>query len=419
MANRFVENSESERSEQIMAEFSARERLCLWLAKDQFREILRERIGELLVDLERLPLETVHGERRATHHFYRYLADVGGEQFWVTKDRAMPISYDPPQVSPNLCNLRLVVDESDGLIAAGCSVPNSRTKALEAVLPTIRHRIAKEGLSGEVEMAITIHSLLSTSILQPAEQKMVLEEIEAFQELVAMGPIEVDGVTVKVVPIVINTQSNVLAKFRNGPLRSLAGYSLSDQVSFQGLVELIDRALRASLEGSPMTAKFIIDRLREPATSLEEQRDRLARLEGDLRALGSDKEEIDMMIAMVSGRSLTGERIDPVAEGLYLHKLSQLAGGSYLVHCKSGLDRTGGMLAAIGARYLAPNNDEEFRKAVLDSVNRTGKPTTWMSTGVSGIKFGSGLLQNPLLEGYLPFGVATSFITGASQLRGF
>lgn len=126
-----------------------------------------------------------------------------------------------------------------------------------------------------------------------------------------------------------------------------------------------------------------------------------------------------MMIALASGRALTGERIDPVAEGLALHRLTQLAGGSYLTHCKSGLDRTGGMLAAIGARYLAPDDDEQFREAVLGSVERTGKPTTWMSTGVSGIKFGSGLLQNPLLEGYLPFGVATSSITGASQLRGF
>lgn len=419
MAKRFVENKESERSERIMAEFSARERLCLWLAKDQFREILRERIGELLVDLERLPLETAHGERRATHHFYRYLADVGGEQFWVTKDRAMPISYDPPQVSPNLCNLRLVVDESNGLIAAGCSVPNTRAKALEAVLPTIRHRIAEEELSGEVEMAITIHSLLSTSPLQPAEQKMFQEEMEAFEALVAMGPIEVDGVTVKVVPIIINTQSNVLANFRNGPLRGLAGYSMSDEASFEGLVELIDQALRVALKESPMTADYIIDRLRQTAPSLEEKRALLAQLESDLRALRSDKEEIAMMIALVSGRALTGERIDPVAEGLYLQRLSQLAGGSYLVHCKSGLDRTGGMLAAIGARYLAPEDDQQFRAAVLDSVNRTGKPTTWMSTGVSGIKFGSGLLQNPLLEGYLPFGVTASSITGASQLRGF
>lgn len=254
-------------------------------------------------------------------------------------------------------------------------------------------------------MAITIHSLLSTSPLQPKESQLFEEEVAAFEALEQMGPIEVDGVRVKLVPMLINSQANLLSTWRNSPLRGLAGYSTSDERSFRGLVELFSRALRRSSDDPQIDT--ILQKLHNRAASLEEERNQMAEFAQALNQLPQNETIIKMAI-LAAGRALVRERIDAITEGLYLHELSQIAGGSYLVHCKSGYNRTGGMVAALGARHLASVETSEFKEILYRSMQEIGKRVSFMNMGIARTKLGEGFLDNPLLTDYLPEGRSLS-----------
>lgn len=320
-----------------MNELSWCDRFRIGRWDDRFRKITMATLGGSLANMERPDLE----HNGQTHKFMRYrrveteAGESGSWKYEVDNQRGLPTSYQPGAQMDDIGNLRIVVDGDNRPIAGGCSIPNDPNKALEAVLPMIRAKMAAGELEDGDEVPIIVHSLLSPTIFTSDETKMLKQEIEAYKALADIKELTIqDGerkVTIKLVPMVINTQANFFNAVRNVPVASSLGYNTSDDLTLPGFTELAKRGRKVDSES--------VEKLKQ-------------------------------------GR--IGTRLSAPEEAKLLQGLAQSMGGIYIAHCKSGLDRTSLILAQV------LKTDEDDAKEMIDAIFT---PVTFMSTGFCGFKW--------------------------------
>lgn len=344
---------------------------------NRFRKITQTTLRGSLANMQRNDLH--HGNQRHTFMRYRRAeTEPGTWRYEVDKERGVPTSYQPGAQMDDIGNLRIILDDQGHPIAGGCSVPNDVNKALESVLPMVRAKIAKGEIQDGATVPVAIHALLSPSVVTGGETKMLKQEIAAFEALAGIEELTIvcDGKEVKIrlVPMVIDTQTNFFNVLRDIPIASGIGFNQSDEMSMKGLAQLCGLVATNAKE-SDIAAKF--NDLKE-AKSLKQMRRIVEEIE-EMIGPNHSNAEMRKVYQLITGRDGSHDRLSAPTEARLIKELSDSLNGIYIAHCKSGLDRTSLILAQI----LKTNQADAA--AMIDEIFM---PITFMSTGFCGFKWG-------------------------------
>jgi hypothetical protein len=343
---------------------------------DRFRKITQTTLGGSLANMQRDDLQ--YGNQ--THTFMRYRRVETGDtwRYEVDQRRGVPTSYQPGAQMDDVGNLRIVLDDKGHPIAGGCSVPNDVNKALESVLPMVRAKIANGEINNGDEVPVVVHALLSPTRFTSGETKMLRQEIEAFDAIAKIEELTVvcDGkqVTIKLVPMVIDTQTNFFNVVRDIPILNDVGFNQSDEMSLKGLAEL------CHLVAVNAEEQAIADKLTalKDATCVEEIWHLTQEL-AELIPANHPKERMRHVRRLLVGRDGVHDRLSAPTEARLIKELSDSLNGIYIAHCKSGLDRTSLILAQI----LKTNQVDAAKM-----IDKIFIAVTFMSTGFCGFKWG-------------------------------
>lgn len=432
------------------------DQLLAFLFADQLQELIRDRLQAELGTLHRPTIVVESGSpRQISHHFlHMRLARTGWRGLQADRVEGAGVTTIDRN-NPDVANLRVMRGPEGQIIAGACGVMETHQKALEGLLPLVIDQLERGG--GRIENGVRIVPVVVQSLLSPAaklsekERRLLKQEEEAMKAIGEAGPIDfaVDGkeyARVQIRPILLNTQANIWTDWRHFTPSRINGDSASDKTSLPGYLNLIHEVaahLRESIPQRPLGdsqeitesdqrhmvgeieryLRQLVNRCDHgwtiPYMDAEQIRNEYAAIYSHLDALRSIYERIegnearsgltllDTLAQLFQGKGdAPGRRLEPAHELRLVGRLTSALDIPKLAHCYSGIDRTGTALAlwsvdhAMGLTQIEAYTDEQ--KWELVRHLQVAIAVTLMSTGYAGLKYHTGIAQNPLILNYLP-----------------